>query len=798
MTTPPLHLPPLTAALLEASPDAFLVLDLTTQAVVWANGAFERWWGLPSAPDGWQAEGFLAGVHPADQPTVQGWLADLAQGRPTSLRFRSRTKRWVEATPLALPPPQLGLQLRDITDGQAHQAEHAQTLARFIQVNEELANHQEELKASMDELRQANQQLVQSRHEIDSIIQNASEAILSIGPNGLILSSNAAGTQLFGLKTGLQYFLTNLVAKPFRRQVSGFLLGKVGPPSFGPKPQAASYRAEVTLLRADDKQTFAAQLSIGQLFPEPGFVAIVTDLSELKQRETELHRAREVAEQAAVAKSYFLSNMSHEIRTPLTAIIGFADLLRAELPSPEAQQMLQNLGFAANNLLAIINDILDFSKIETGLLKLDPQPFHLPELLDSVKQMFAHRALAKAIDLRLELAPGLPTWVLGDSFRLTQILTNLLGNAIKFTHQGFASLAVRNLSQAHGLAKLAFIVQDTGIGIAPEQQTLIFERFTQVHGQPDHRYAGSGLGLAIAKQLVQMHGGRLAMSSQLGQGTTFSLELAYPLVGAPARPREAPPSVPARQPLRGRQIMVADDNEVNRLVVAEYLSRWGAQCQFAANGQQLLQQLAQQPADLVLLDLNMPEMNGFEVMQVLANQPQAPPVVALTADAAPETAQLARQAGVKAVLTKPFQPADLLTALTPWLPAPDQAPTETPLSPAAELIDLHFIGELSQRSAAFLPEFLSLNLAAFREFPARYEAHLRAGEARPLHDFVHKLMSNIAVLRFDRLRDLLRQGELMPKEPTAPLNHHLAQVETLCQLAVAVLEKIEVETLHHQ
>ncbi|MCU0449714.1 MAG: ATP-binding protein [Bernardetiaceae bacterium] len=763
MTTAPPSLPHLTTALLETSTDAFLVLDLAAQTGVWANGAFRDWWRLPGGPDQRLAEGFLAGILPADLPGVQGWLADLTQGKPQATKFRLRPEgplavRWVEATPLAMPAPWAGLQLRDVTGTQAYQTEHAQTLAQLIRVNENLYNHQEELKASLDELRQANQQLAQSRQEIDSIVQNASEAILSIGPNGLILHCNTAGTQLFGLKAGTQYFLSNLVARPHRRQVSGFVLSKAGLPSFEPKTQAAHFRAEVDLQRADNKRTFAAQLSISQLDPGPGFVAVVTDLSKLKQRETELQRAREVAEQAAAAKAYFLSNMSHEIRTPLTAIIGYADLLRAQLPSPEARQMLHNLDFAANNLLALINDVLDFSKIETGLLKLEPQPFHLPQLLDSVEQMFAHRASAKQIELRLQTAPGLPTWLLGDSFRLTQILTNLLGNAIKFTHQGLVSLEVRSLSQANGRALLQFAVQDTGIGIAPELQSLIFERFTQVHGQPGHRYAGTGLGLAIVKHLVQLHGGHLQVSSQLGQGTTFTVDLPFALAGTPA-PVAQVPRAPVDQPLRGRHIMVADDNEVNQLVVAEYLGRWGAQCQFAANGQQLLQQLAQHPTDLVLLDLNMPEMDGLTVMQALAQQPSAPPVVVLTADASPETAALARQAGARAVLTKPFKPADLLLALAPWLPKPEPESAQAP--PGPSVIDVHFIEELRHRSSAFLPEFLALNLTAFREFPAQYAARLQAGEPEPLHDLTHKLMSNIAVLRFDHLRDLLRQGELL-------------------------------------
>jgi signal transduction histidine kinase/ActR/RegA family two-component response regulator len=389
----------------------------------------------------------------------------------------------------------------------------------------------------------------------------------------------------------------------------------------------------------------------------------------VEERTADLARALTEAEASNRARVAFLANVSHELRTPMNAIIG---LTADTLDSPLADDQRDNLAAAyaaALGLLALLNDILDFSKIEAAALRLDPQPFALRELAGAQATTFGPEARRKGLALRVELDPALPPRVVGDRGRLSQVLTNLVGNAMKFTHEGSVELRVRAGARA---GRVAFAVADTGIGIAPEAQQRIFRPFEQADGSTSRRYGGTGLGLAIVSQLVRQMGGEVGLESEPGRGSTFSFEIDLP--AADAAPETActgrETGAAAR---RGLRVLLVDDNPVNLKLAARLLEREGHAATLARDGRQALEALAAGSFDVVLMDVQMPVMDGLEATAELrrreAGTGRRVPVVALTAHAFPEDRTRCLAAGMDGYLAKPLGREQLRAALEEALAA---------------------------------------------------------------------------------------------------------------------------------
>jgi PAS domain S-box-containing protein len=388
-----------------------------------------------------------------------------------------------------------------------------------------------------------------------------------------------------------------------------------------------------------------------------GVVSVFMDISERKRMEREIRAAKEAAEAASKAKSSFLATMSHEIRTPLNAVMGMTEItLQSEL-SPGQRQNVQAVMDSARHLLDVINDILDFSKIEAGRLELEELDFHLGETLSPLQRTFSAQAAEKGVAFQLELDPGLPPVLRGDPFRLRQVLFNLVGNAIKFTERGRVCLEVRRASEGSGAGPgVSFRVADTGIGIPGDKLCGIFESFSQVDSATNRRYGGTGLGLSISQRLVAMMGGRLDVESRQGEGSVFRFTLALPEgdAGALAQPEEEASSV---GPLK---VLVVEDNPLNMSVALQHLERMGHRASPAGNGREALGLLAREPFDLVLMDLEMPEMDGLEAVRRLrageaGAAASALPVLAMTAHAVCEVRDECLAAGMTAFLTKPAE-----------------------------------------------------------------------------------------------------------------------------------------------
>ena len=407
--------------------------------------------------------------------------------------------------------------------------------------------------------------------------------------------------------------------------------------------------------------------------PGSGLILIdgfTVDISQLKENEAQLIRERNRAEVATRAKSEFLSNMSHEIRTPMNAIIGFSELMESTPLDATQRRYLESIRLSSKNLLRLINDILDLSKIEAGKIELHYAPVDLHGLLAELERIFSLKLQKKRLRFILDEDEEIPRYLVLDETRLRQILFNLLGNAVKFTERGHIAIRTRLLKHddAQGTVDLEICVEDTGIGIPPDQQKKIFEPFRQQDGQSSRKYGGTGLGLGISNKLATLMGGELLLESRPGEGSTFRLRLRG--VHAAQAPAETGRETSPRYRFDGASILVVEDLELNHRYLRDALERLGASVTVATDGHEALQLLRERTFDLILMDLNMPGMDGYEAVRLIRDIPRYArlPILALSASVMPEEIERALGSGFDRFLEKPILLEELQEALAIYLP----------------------------------------------------------------------------------------------------------------------------------
>ena len=383
-------------------------------------------------------------------------------------------------------------------------------------------------------------------------------------------------------------------------------------------------------------------------------------LEKQQMQEEVLRKAKQVAERSARMRTDFLSSMSHEIRTPMNGVVGIANVLLQEDPKPEQRENLEILRFSAENLLSLIDNILDFNKLESGRMVLDARPFSLPELLQRATRLWQANADRKGLKLSYTMGKEVPDWVVGDPVKLTQIMNNLINNALRFTDKGGVTLSAELVEELDRHVRIALEVTDRGVGIPDEELEKVFDTFFQAK-QNEHGRGGTGLGLAIVKKLIELFNGTIQVQSEVGVGTRFRLEF---FLGKTQAPKVEVATKVDKDPLCDRHVLVVEDNLTNRLVARKILSRWRIAVEEAENGKLAIEALVRSPYyDAILLDLQMPEMDGYETAEWIRSQSdpyfKSVPIIALTAAALPEVRERILQLGVDDFITKPFDPQEL-------------------------------------------------------------------------------------------------------------------------------------------
>lgn len=390
-----------------------------------------------------------------------------------------------------------------------------------------------------------------------------------------------------------------------------------------------------------------------------------------KKAEQELKKAKEIAEEVSNSKALFLSTMSHEIRTPLNAIIGITYLLLKENPRSSQKENLETLKFSAESLLVLVNDILDFNKIEAGKIKFEEIEFNLQNLLDNLEKTFKLKASQKDINLIFEKDPLIPLVLIGDTTRLTQILNNLLSNAVKFTNKGYVKLSLQLKEKDPESVIINFSVIDTGIGISTNKTDAIFESFNQASSDITRKYGGTGLGLAITKKLLELQGSQINLKSQPGVGSKFYFSLKFKIGKRSIEETTAPAGTrPLFSSMAGIKILIVEDNQINQFVAKKILSHWDIKTDTAKNGNLAVRKVKSDMYDLILMDLQMPEMDGYQATRIIKQMNGGKfkniPVIALTASILSDVKNKIYEAGMNDYISKPFNPKELYEKISKY------------------------------------------------------------------------------------------------------------------------------------
>ncbi|MET4141270.1 ATP-binding protein [Pedobacter sp. UYP1] len=418
-----------------------------------------------------------------------------------------------------------------------------------------------------------------------------------------------------------------------------------------------------------DGQEYVYQNNV---FPSPDQQGSITgfalNITQQHQAEIALLKAKEKAEQAMLAKQQFLTNMSHEIRTPMNAVIGMTHLLLQEDPKPDQLENLNILKFSSESLLSLINDILDYSKIELGKVTLEKIDFNLIELINSIKQAHNLHAEGKEVFFNINIDPKLPEILIGDPVRLTQILNNLISNALKFTNEGYVIVDLSMKKIVDDLVDVSFTITDTGIGIEPALKDYIFESFTQASADISRRFGGTGLGLAITKRLIELKGGKIYVDSTLGKGSSFFFDLQFKKSN-----KKSGYTMPALvfESLAGFKVLLVEDNEINTIVAGKFMKKWDLDIDYAIHGIEALEKVKKNEYDVVLMDLQMPKMDGYEASTAIRNLSgkrfKELPIIALTASVLAEINNQVMDAGMNDYISKPFNPMELYSKIAKYV-----------------------------------------------------------------------------------------------------------------------------------
>lgn len=483
--------------------------------------------------------------------------------------------------------------------------------------------------------------------------------------------------------------------------------------------------------------------------------------------------AIDALEELSRQKDHFLANISHELRSPIHAILGFTDLLIEAEDNPKKQKQLQSVKTAGDNLLYLVNGILDLSKIEAGLFQFDRMRFHLVHTIENVFSVLSGKAAQKRLRFHYEVAPEIPAFVTGDPHRLTQILVNLLDNALKFTAEGEVKLTVSADWKGLNKAALTFVVSDTGIGIPENKLESIFGRFTQAEENTTRKYGGTGLGLNICKLLVEKQGGTIGVSSKSGEYTKFTFELLFEI---PKDQKESETVFKSNDysDLQGK-ILMCEDNEANALLAQQLFASTGVELDLARNGREGVELFRQQPYDLVLMDIQMPEMDGYQATEYIRRELSSDtPIIALTAHSVSKEREKCLAMGMNDYVPKPFKKSELFDKVRLWIHAglettnksalnSQERAADNPADPGTLVFSVEMIREAANGNREFEQQMLKLFLKESAEVMEEIKTLYNSQDWRTLSKRAHKLKSSFGMFEMETAVLNYLEHELTPE-----------------------------------
>ncbi|HVD99893.1 MAG TPA: ATP-binding protein [Cytophagaceae bacterium] len=532
------------------------------------------------------------------------------------------------------------------------------------------------------------------------------------------------------------------------------------------------------------------------------------DVTDMVNMEKELRNAEKITKQSIEAKQQFLAKVTHEIRTPMNAIVGFGKLLAKTNLEDKQRKFVDAISTSGENLLLIVNDLLDTAKIEAGKMTMEEIPFSLKEVVSSVVTILHYKAAEKDLVLSVKINDDVPDYLIGDPTRLNQVLVNLASNAVKFTEKGSVEILIHKMLLKDNHVTLCFDVSDTGIGIAEDKLPTIFDSFTQANNDTSRKYGGTGLGLTIARQIIELQNGAIKVDSTLGKGTTFTFILSYPLADTQkAIEKTTPEGVIDVRQLRNVKILLAEDNHLNHLLMESIMAEWGVEMKIAVNGKQVIDMIHQEHFDLILMDVHMPEMDGYEATRYIRDHEKEPlsqiPIIAITANASEEDKQKCFDSGMVDFIPKPFRPEDLFLKISRYahltgdIGFTSKKRVEKKTESKKRVIRLGYLRGIASGNKKFLKEVMEIFIVQIPQELILLEEALEERNWGMLADTAHKMKLGINVMGMKESEKMILYIETESREKIAPnedtIRGKIEKLKEKCMLAVEEVKSLMVE-----